>query len=237
MAMQEIVKVTGTAPGGGSKPTSSKRVPLERIYNEVRDRICFLTYPPGTVLREGELAREFGVSRTPIREVLHRLIFDGLVEAKNGVGSIVTSVDYGYFKDIYEVRQMIAESIGRLSPVEIGQDHIAAVEKLLEQARALRDDFDITDYWRLNHELHNLIGGLIGNRALREMWDHYYFKARVWYGLVPTDTDEVAEFFHAEVEELLRSLREGDITAVGYSQRNFIAFGMKRVIASYESGS
>ena len=234
MAMQEAV----TAASGGSKPPSSKRVPLERIYSELRDRICLLAYPPGTVLREGELALEFGVSRTPIREVLHRLSFDGLVAAKNGVGSIVTSLDYGYYKDIYQVRQMIAESIGRLSPAEVGQDDIAAVEKLLEQAQALRDDFDITGYWRLNHDLHNVIGGLIGNRALREMWDHFYFKAaRIWYGLVPSIPDEVADSFHVEVAEVLRGLREGDMTAVGYSQRNFIAFGMKRVIESYESGS
>ncbi len=113
MAMREPV----TVAGGGSKPSSSKRVPSERIYSEVRDRICLLAYPPGTVLREGELALEFGVSRTPIREVLHRLSFDGLVAAKNGVGSIVTSLDY--------ISEELAKRVGIEWVAELG--HCASI--------------------------------------------------------------------------------------------------------------
>lgn len=218
-----------------TKPTSKKRVPLEEIYNTIRDRIGLLQYPPGTVLREGELAGEFGVSRTPIREVLHRLTFDGLVEAKNGVGTIVTSVDYGYFKDIYEVRLLIAESIGRLSPETISEEHIGKVQALLEATQDLKRDFDITQYWRLNRQLHTIIASLIGNRALREMWDHYYFKvARIWYDLVPDRAEEVAQIFEAEVLDVLQAMRERDPLAVGYSQRNYISYGMRRVIEHYE---
>ena len=222
---------TGRTPSS----TSKKRVPSEQIYNTIRDRIGLLQYPPGTVLREGELANEFGVSRTPIREVLHRLTFDGLVEVKNGVGTIVTSVDYGYFKDIYEVRLLIAESIGRLSPQTITADHIAQVQALLKDAQSLKSEFDITRYWRLNRQLHDTIASLIGNRALREMWDHYYFKvARIWYDLVPDRADEVADIFVAEVAEVLQGMYEGDMLAVGYSQRNYISYGMRRVIEHYE---
>ncbi len=217
------------------RPQSKKRVPLEDIYNSIRDRIGLLGYPPGTVLREGELANEFGVSRTPIREVLHRLTFDGLVEAKNGVGTIVTSVDYGYFKDIYDVRLLIAESIGRLSPMTITEAHIAEVEALLKKAQELKAAFDITRYWKLNRQLHDVIASLIGNSALREMWDRHYFKvARVWYGLAPDWADEFAETFEVEVADVLRGLRERDVLAIGYSQRNFISYGMKRVIEHYE---
>jgi DNA-binding GntR family transcriptional regulator len=71
------------------------------MYKEIRDRICLLTYPPGTVLREADFANEFGVSRTPVRQVLQRLQFEGLVEAKNGVGTIVTGVQLSTFKDAY----------------------------------------------------------------------------------------------------------------------------------------
>lgn len=227
--------VEGSATGSAPASSSKKRVPSEHIYNTLRDRIGLLQYPPGTVLREGVLAQEFGVSRTPIREVLQRLTFDGLVEVKNGVGTIVTSVDYGYFKDIYEVRLLIAESIGQLSPGTITQDHISQVEALLKDAGRLKAKFNITLYWRLNRRLHDIIASLIGNRALREMWDHYYFKvARIWYDLVPDRAEEVAELFEAELLEVLLGLREGDLLAVGYCQRNYISYGMRRVIEHYE---
>src|SRR3546814_8186046 len=64
-----------------------------RIYHALRDRICLLEYPPGLRLSEEEIAQEFDVSRTPVRRVLARLESEGLVEARHGVGTMVTSVD------------------------------------------------------------------------------------------------------------------------------------------------
>ena len=46
---------------------------FDRIYREIRQRICLLECQPGTLLNEGLLAEEFGVSRTPVRNVLLRL--------------------------------------------------------------------------------------------------------------------------------------------------------------------
>lgn len=95
---------------------TGKRVATEAIYETLRDRICLLQYPPGAILKEAEIAAEFGVSRTPIRSVLQRLIFGGLVESRDGIGTIVTSLSLTELRDIYEVRLKIAEMIGHLSP-------------------------------------------------------------------------------------------------------------------------
>ena len=66
---------------------------FEAIHAEIRERICLLHYPPGHTLRRAELAREFGISRTPIRRVLQRLEYEGLVESRHGIGTIVTLID------------------------------------------------------------------------------------------------------------------------------------------------
>ena len=49
------------------------------IYDALKRRIVLLEYEPGQVLREKDLIREFGVSRTPVREALIRLETEGLV--------------------------------------------------------------------------------------------------------------------------------------------------------------
>ncbi|MGH6873750.1 MAG: GntR family transcriptional regulator, partial [Aestuariivirgaceae bacterium] len=49
-----------------NKPLTGARERFERIYGIIRDRICLLEYEPGARLAEEDLAREFGVSRTPI---------------------------------------------------------------------------------------------------------------------------------------------------------------------------
>ena len=68
------------------RPDPTRSVDLNAIHDLLRDRICLRTYPPGSLLRESRLGAEFGISRTPVREVLQRLSTLGLVEVLNGVG-------------------------------------------------------------------------------------------------------------------------------------------------------
>lgn len=60
------------------------------IASVIRERICLTAGTDEMLLHEGELASEFGVSRTPIRQVLQMLAYESLVETRSGVGTIVT---------------------------------------------------------------------------------------------------------------------------------------------------
>ena len=215
---------------------SGKRVETDAIYETLRDRICLLDYPPGTILKEAELAAEFGISRTPIRSVLQRLIFGGLIESRDGVGTIVTSLSIDELRDIYEVRLKIAEMIGHLSPNPVTPAQVAEAAMLHARARKLTQTFDLIEYWNINHDLHFLIGGLIGNTALRQMWDHFYFQAaRIWYGLAKESAAEVSASLVDELAEVHKAMQAGDLVAVGYIERNYIAFGLRKVSAHFSS--
>ena len=213
---------------------SGKRVEVDAIYATLRDRICLLEYPPGTVLREAELAAEFDISRTPIRAVLQRLAYGGLIESRDGVGTIVTSLTLEELRDIYEVRLKIAEMIGHLSPRPCRPEQVATAAALRQRALSLTRNFDLTEYWRVNHDLHFLIGDLIGNSALRHMWDHFYFQAaRIWYALAKEHAAEFAASLVDELTEVHRAMAEDDMVAVGYIERNYIAFGLREVTAHF----
>jgi DNA-binding GntR family transcriptional regulator len=211
----------------------ARRADLDAIHDEIRDRICLLVYPPGTLLREAELGAEFGLSRTPIREILQRLAFAGLVEVRNGVGTIVTDLDRAEMIEIYRMRLKVAELIGEMSPRPVTDEQIRAAEALLARARALETRFDLREYWRINHDMHFIIGAIIGNAGLRRMWDQFYFQvARVWYGVTRDTGLETGRMLVAEIAEMIRAMRENDAAAIGYIQRNYIAYGLRRVLAS-----
>jgi DNA-binding FadR family transcriptional regulator len=63
-------------------------IDTKSLYNNICIRIYTLEYPPGEALRDEELANEFGVSRTPIRQVLQNLEYNSLVTSKPSIGSI-----------------------------------------------------------------------------------------------------------------------------------------------------
>ena len=215
-----------------------RRIAPETIQAEIRDRICLLAYPPGTVLREGALAIEFGVSRTPIREILQCLAYMGLVEVHNGVGTIVTELDRDEIVELYRMRIKLAELIGEMSPRPITRAQIHSTEILLQRAHNLEVRFDAREYWRINHEMHFMIGTIIGNAGLRRIWDQFYFQvARVWYGVIRELGPETARMLVNEIEEVLRAMRENDPAAIGFVQRNYIAFGLKRVLAQLPAGA
>lgn len=93
--------------------------------------------PPGTRLREVELAERLSISRTPVREALKRLELQGLVTHEPHHGAVVTSLDYGQVTELYLLREVLEGTAARLTaqhatPVEVG-----VLQRMVEADRAL----------------------------------------------------------------------------------------------------
>lgn len=204
---------------------------FQYIYTQLRNRICTNRYPPGTILREAELATEFGVSRTPLRRVLQKLSYDGLVEIRNGVGNCVSDVDTRTFSDLYRLRMVAAEQIGEFTSAADCVRHIYAFEGLLAQAKRLVKKEDFPGLAELNFAVVEALQNLIGSEPLREMTMLLYCRtARIWHQMLPRmDWREEVELVTAEIREILRALRLGDIHGVGSVRRNFIRMAFIRL--------
>jgi DNA-binding GntR family transcriptional regulator len=187
-------------------------------------------------LREVALAEEFGVSRTPIRQVLQRLESDGLVETRNGVGTIVTGFDFSAMRDVYELRLKLAELIGQLSPNPCTDEHLAIMQNLRAQAEELRASKNLEAFWRINYDRQRAISSLIGNSALRKMYDLFYYQTgRVWFNVVDAMWPEQVEALCRELDDLCHAISKGDTQAVAYVERNHLSYYMI-LIGSFMSG-
>ena len=70
-----------------------KRVSLvDQVYEKLRERIVQLKIPFGSKLNVSKLQEEYGVSSTPVREALNRLLNEGLIEFENNVGARVIDI-------------------------------------------------------------------------------------------------------------------------------------------------
>ena len=213
-------RTLGPDPGKARRTATSREsstARYDRIYKAVRERISLLQYPPGTALSEMEIAEEFGVSRTPVRRVLQRLDFEGLVSIKNGVGTIVTDIDLKTFKEIYSLRMRLAELMGDLSPLPPTRQNIHQVELLLERARKIKARCNIKEYARICNELGDCTLALIGSSPLRDITEVLYYRvARIWLTFLPNmDWAGVSGALEVEIHNILKAMRRGDIGAVG----------------------
>ncbi len=205
---------------------------FDRIYRAIRERISVLEYGPGTVLNEGLLSEEFNVSRTPVRSVLQRLSYEGLVTTRNGVGTIVTEVDVKTFKDIYALRMRLAEDLGVLSPVLPSPETIDELRDLRNQARALRHGpSDHKGYALLCNDFHEKLLAMTGNEVLAEINDLLYYRtARVWLAYLPDiEWDEALEILETEIADTIRALELGDMQGVGNVRRQNLFIILKKI--------
>lgn len=204
-----------------------------RVYGVLRLRIATRHYAPGERLTEAEIAREFEVSRTPVRQALHRLAVEGLVEVKNGVGVRVTEVDDAELRDIYELRMALATLIGRLSPrppTEADLADLHAVKRRLQEMLQDKTEPAVGEYAGLCDRFYARLNNVIGNTFLRQFQDQLYNQTdRYWYGwMAKADVRREIEYFYYEVEESLRALAVNDFDALGMIRRNHLSMMLTR---------
>lgn len=212
---------------------TASRERFERIYATIRDRICLLEYEPNTRLSEEELAREFSVSRTPIRRVLSRLEAEDLVEIRHGVGNFVTDVDEGELRQVYALRMELAVLVGRLDPLPRRPRDLARIRALLARCDALAARPDGRAFARLNMDFFLELAEMIGNRPLRDVTARlYYLTSRIWLKSVPRLNlgDEIA-IFRREMAETLAVMESGDMEAVGHIRRHHVSMSFNRLMA------
>jgi DNA-binding GntR family transcriptional regulator len=219
--------------GAGSKPRrpSPSRERFERLYRTIRDRICLLEYPPGGRLSEEELAEEFMVSRTPVRRVLTRLEAEGLIEARHGVGHLVTNVQLEELAQIYDLRMELAVLMGRLSPIPRSAQDLERIRTLIQRCDALSKEPEYKAFSRLNMDFFSEISAMTGNAPLREISERLYFlTSRIWLQLMPKlDLAEEFANFRREMEDVLAAAEMGDLEAVGHIRRAHISMSFARM--------
>ena len=206
------------------------RPTVDMIQAEILKRICFLDYPPGRQLKEADLALEFGVSRTPVRDAISRIKHLGLVETRNGVGTVVVSLHDDQVRHVYEMRLHLATLIGTMSPRLITESDQQRARGLLAEAEALHHTFDPRHYVELNHRLHILVVDLIGNTSLQSFWWQTYCQAAsTWHRIAKSTGANAAAALVRELQDMVQALDHGDLTAVGLVQRIHIGYGFDRI--------
>jgi DNA-binding GntR family transcriptional regulator len=162
-------------PGLGASPRGLvvAREPIhEQILPHIRADIIAGRWPPGERLPEPLLCKEFGVSRTPLRDALKLLEADGFVELLPHVGAVVTDPGAPDLAEKMEVLAALEEKaamrVARTRPAEA----LAAIRRLhAAMARAARKG-DAATYYRLNDEFHRAIVVGAGNRTLADLHEH-----------------------------------------------------------------
>jgi DNA-binding GntR family transcriptional regulator len=168
-------------PKTGATRRAAKAPPgVAHIVATLRGRIARQDIPPGAKLRETDLADEFGVPRTRVRDALAALEQRGLVERIPNRGAVVMRLDLSQVFHIYELREVLEGLCARLaterSPPERWRKELELFQGPMKELVA-RNELD--QYIERYEALRRAIIEAAGNPVLAEMLDTIYEKTQV----------------------------------------------------------
>lgn len=138
----------------------------DRAYERLRSEILDWRLQPGAALAEVELAARLGVSRTPIREALARLLAEGLAEAQGARGVVVSAASMENVVELFEVREALESQAAALAARRRDPAAFQALRAELAHARDLLAGPDRAAYYDLVRRLDEAIDDAVGNAYL-----------------------------------------------------------------------
>jgi DNA-binding GntR family transcriptional regulator len=140
----------------------------DRAYRALLEDIVEWRLTPGTVLGEVDQAARLGVSRTPLREALSRLVADGLVSPLPGRGLVVTEVSLHDITELFELRRVLEGPAARLAAARRDPGGFEGLQRDFRAAPDLlrRDDVVQHEYFALVARLDDAIDTACGNPYL-----------------------------------------------------------------------
>lgn len=149
----------------------------EAIVTRVRDMIIEGTLASGTRIHEGNLGRELGVSRTPLREALKFLASEGLIELSPGRGAVVRQFTRKDIRDSLVLMGNLEAMAGRLACANATDEQIQEVRDLHDRMIEMYRTRTRLTYFKLNQAIHTTIVRIAGNDALGYV--HGIMQARI----------------------------------------------------------
>jgi len=179
-----------------------------RIATLLRTAILGGEYPPGTRIRQDDVAQRYGASRVPVREAFRTLEADGLVTLVANTGAWVSSLSLAECDEVYQTRERVEPLLLRYALPGIDEAHMDHLDEL---AARMEHTDEVEEFLRLDREFHlgsyesaetTVLGDLV-----RRLWNTTQHYRRAFTLLLD---EHAARMVHDEHHMLAVAIRERD---------------------------
>lgn len=201
-------------------------------YERIKTMILRNEIPPDTKLTIDKLARELGVSQTPVREALQRLEGDKLVISKRPRGIWTTPLlNEQELQELYEVRLLVEPWSVRAVAVDRaanpGWKMMEEIERFLEGPNLERDRYALASH---DVAFHEMIFLAVGNTFLRDSFHHLHAHLHL-FRLYPADLNGTQTV--EEHRAIAQAVLDADPEAAERAMRDHLFAGMKRFSSGF----
>ncbi len=202
----------------------------EKAYEKVRSGLISARFEPGEILRIRSLADEYGISATPVREALQRLVAENALELQPNKSFKVPVLSTARFEEVRRIRCALEPMAAELACPNFTEQDMKALASLVEQMDRSINKLNRADYTKQNEKFHFFIYERANSPLLldmiRDLWvqvapffnrlfqgTDYLSNSNVWhknivYALESADVQEVKFGITSDIETAGNELRK-----------------------------
>ena len=232
----------GAAPASAAKATKkAKGTGAAFVHDALRQAILTLEVEPGTVLDEVQIARQFGVSRSPVRAALVRLGATGLVDTLPNKSSVAAPIRFESIPPLLAAQEILFRLTTREAAKRRKSGDADRLQEVQDRLEDLRGQRRVLDMVTVNQEFHLMIAGIAGNAWyegwLRSLMDEGQRVIRLY---MRTLGDDVPPGELRRHRDMIQAIREGDAEAADLAGRRdaeIIRMQLAAMLSSDEGGN
>ncbi|HEY0470588.1 MAG TPA: GntR family transcriptional regulator [Kribbella sp.] len=180
------------------------------VYAKLREQIVRVERHPGDVIYESELAAEFKVSKTPIREALRLLAHTGWVVVLPRKGYIVRPVELRDVRDVFEIRRMIEPALAGEAARIATPDQLAELGELVKR----QSESGVADALIAAREFHLGLAAISGSHRVHALLEGLVDEVRRLHYLLPNVEGHITSEQELRAHsQILKALEDRDTEA------------------------
>lgn len=199
------------------------------VQQEIERRILQGELAPGAKLIEAELAQGLGVSRGPVREAFRMLEEAGLVRQEKNRGVFVRNIPLDEAVEIYDLRAMMDEAVGRQLATCITPEQLKAVRGMVDAMEKAVKAGDADTYHLLNLDFHDKLVEFSGNRKLTSIYRRLINELSLFRRLNLADA-KLLPISAGEHRAIVKAIASGDSDAAGQAMRAHVMVSKDRTV-------
>jgi DNA-binding GntR family transcriptional regulator len=219
---------------GRRRPGQPLRRPVglsEEVYNAIFEQLLSLGIAPGERIMIDALARDLGVSQTPVREALSRLESEGLIHKTHLVGyRAAPQLSRKQFEDLYDLRLLLEPYIAGRAAARISPDQIKILKNLAVEMAGERSDeqHGYGRFAQLDKRFHDEITQAAGNDLVEDALSRLHTHIHL-FRLAKSDT--ITDEALTEHDAILSALERGDQSGSAAVMRKHIERSRERFLS------
>ena len=201
----------------------------EQVFDELKNRILYAKLAPGVKISDNEVARELGISRTPVREALVRLAGQGLVEELPNRGFRVRVLTLGEVEDLYIMREALEVLAVKLAIQNMDSEKERTLGQLLKRYVPIVNTQDFVKHIQLDHQFHYQIVSYSNNACLTQTFRNIQDQVRIVRHYEHLRSDSYQKVYNGH-QQIFNFMVKGETARAKSAMSRHILQAMKNIL-------